>query len=235
MKINNTDISVYNAKQLNFTYNHNAISNGSAWAAGAAVPYFAPNKYGFASYTLALAVHGNGREEIRRNCSDIIAQLQKPADLTLDGFSTRLRVILRSHNEIERSLQRYHRLELTFDGYEYGETVTASGITLLTIKNPGNMPSPGIITLTPSANVSHAFLTGICFDAAKGGDLPVTVEDMTNGIPVILDGLTGLITEAGAPREVEMWTLPMFLPGVTTITCTSEDVAVTAQCIPIYA
>ena len=235
MKINSTDISVFNAKQLNFTYNHNSMSNSSAWPAGAAVPYFAPNKFGFASYSLTLAVHGNGREEIRRNCSDIISQLQKPADLTLDGFATKFRVILKSHNEVERSLQRYHRLELTFDGYEYGETVTASGVTLFTVKNPGNIPSPGIITLTPSADVAHAFLTGICFDALKGGDLPVTVEDMTSNVPVILNGLTGLITEAGQPREVEMWTLPMFLPGVTTITCTSEKVSITAQCIPLYA
>lgn len=235
MKINNTDVSAFNAKQFNFQYEHNALTNDSEWPPGAVTPYLSKNSVGFAVFTVTLVVKGAGREEIRRNCSSILSLLTGPVDLTLDGFSqTKFRGILTGHTEEERSLRAYHLLRLTFNGYEYGEAVTVTGASSLTVNNPGNIISPGIVTITPRIGAASIQLTGICLDPVTGVDQPVTISTITNGKVIVLDGITGLITEDGAAKEAEMWTLPAFKSGSTTVTCNNSNMDIAVEVLPLY-
>ena len=234
MKINNTDISAFSAKQFTFETGHNSLTNASEWAAGSAVPYFARNDIGFASYTLTLVVKGQNRQEIMRNCSDILALLTGPVDLTVDGFSHKYKVVLDGFSHTERAQRTYHLLTLEFHGYEYGATVTEEGETSITIVNPGNLVSPAIVTVTPQADITSVTLSGICRNSRTGEGIDVVIPDLEEGKPVILDGVSGLTTQDGDPKNVTMWTLPTLLPGSNIVTCNNAFVTVTVECIPLY-
>ena len=238
MLINGTEISLYQAKQHTVTIEHSGIRNESDWQPYAAVPFLDRNQTGFKEWTVVLIVKGAGREEIIQNCSDILSLLIEPADLTLDGFDHHFRGILKSHDRKETVPRRYHKLELTFEGYEYGEEIitTANSAVSFTVTNPGNMVSPCIVEITPQIGVASLTITGICRDSYTGEDLPVTIDNLETGKAVILNGLTGLITQAGEQKggDVLMWALPSMLPGENVIMVSSERMNITIKSTPFY-
>lgn len=228
MKINNIDISAYGAKQWNFSYEHSNIQNESAWAAGAAVPYLAKNNIGFSSFTVTLMMKAaEGREAIRRACSNILSLFIGPVDLELDGFETKFKAVLKSHSETERSLRQYHLLQLTFIGYEYGSDVTAAGTGEVTINNPGNITSPVYITIVPS-------ITGDILIAGFADN--IEIAECTAGKTITIDGKTGLIMEGRSPKiaDVDIWALPELPPGESTIACTDDGAIMTVTVTPLY-
>lgn len=227
MKINGTDISTFGAKQWNFTYEHSDVQNDSAWAVGAAVPYFAKNNIGFSSFTVTLMMKAAGRKEIRRACSNILSLLLGPAVLELDGFDTKFKAILQSHSETERALRQYHLLQLTFLGYEYGADVTSSGTGEVTIANAGNIISPVYLTVVPSADGT------IQIDGFT--DL-ITIEDCTAGQTIQIDGINGMVMDGDAPKiaDVEMWTLPQIAPGESRIVCSDSSAIISVTVTPLY-
>jgi len=58
-----------------------------------------------------------------------------------------------------------------------------------TITAQGNLPSPAIVTLTPTQDIGAVALTGLT-------KRPITVRQLHAGAPVTIDGEKGLITEA---------------------------------------
>ena len=85
MRINNTDISTYNAKQRTIAVNsHNKLQNDSEWLPGSSVPYLSALKTGMKDLTVTLWVYGAGRNEIVANCSGIIASMMNPSDFVFD-------------------------------------------------------------------------------------------------------------------------------------------------------
>lgn len=235
MLINGFDVANLNAKQFAVEFSHAVIINDSAWDKGAAAPYFAPTYTGFRSFTVVLYVKGETRQEIIQNCSDIVAKLLGPVDLVLDGFSHYFRATLSgTPTRDERAQRQFHRLTLPFVGYEFGDEVEVEGTTELTIDNPGNMTSPCRIELTPTISTATLQLTGICRDPFTGADLPVTVNNLTTGKVVVIDGVTGLVTQDGAIKEVDAWELPSMLPGRNIITCDNQVVNVKVTTTPLY-
>lgn len=235
MLINGFDIANLNAKQFAVEFAHASIKNDSTWDKGAAGPYFAPTYTGFKQFSVSLHVKGANREEIIHNCSDIASRLLEPVDLVLDGFSHYFRAVLSgAPSRDERSQRKFHRLTLPFVGYEYSDEVEVSGASSLTVKNPGNIVSPCRIELTPTIGTASLQLTGICRNPFTGEDLPVTVKNLTTNKVVVIDGLTGLITENGTVKEVDAWELPSMKPGTNIITCDNQVVNVKVIVTPLY-
>lgn len=235
MLINGFDVANLNAKQFAVEFTHANIKNDSAWDKGTAAPYFAPTYTGFRSFNVSLNVKGADREEIIQNCSDIVSKLLEPVDLVLDGFAHYFRATLSgTPSRDERSQRQFHRLTLPFIGYEFGREVEVSGTTSFTVTNPGNIVSPCRVEITPRAGAASIQLTGICRDSFTGEDLPVTMKDMVTGRTVIIDGLTGLVTQDGAIKEVDAWELPSVKPGSNTITCNNSYMTVKVIVTPLY-
>ena len=225
MRINGSDIALYQARQLRVTIGHQEIKNNHSWAPGSGVPYFAPNQYGFKRFQVVLMVKGEGREEIKLNCSRILSLIQGKTKLELDGFQTTfVGVLSAAPTREERSRKKWHTLTLDFDGYEYLTPVVISGTGEVEVNSPGTIESPAIVTLTSEVRVNPVRLTGLCHDHYLGSDLPVTIEDMEANTPIVIDGVTGLITQGGSARDIDAWTLPSFLPGKTRVTCDSTYV-----------
>lgn len=235
MLINGFDIANLNAKQFAVEFSHAAITNNSAWDKGAAAPYFAPTFTGFRSFTVVLYVKGANRQEIIQNCSDIVAKLLQPVDLVLDGFSHFFRATLSgTPTRDERAQRQFHRLTLPFVGYEFGDEVEVSGASSFVVNNPGNIISPCRVEITPRSGAGSIQLTGICRDSFTGEDLPVTMKDMVTGKTVIIDGLTGMVTQDGAIKEVDAWELPSVKPGANTITCNNSYMTIKVIVTPLY-
>ena len=235
MKINNINISTFNAKQRTISIaNHNKIKNDSEWLWGSAIPHLSADYIDMKDFIVSLWVYGSGRNEISANCSNIIAASLVPAELTLDGYDHKVMGILQSVKQTERSVDRFHILELTFAGYEFGDDVTVSGYSSLTINNPGNIPSPAVVEITPAAGASSIQITGICRDSFTGVDLPCTIKNLTAGKTVRLDTLTGLVTEDNLPKEMDLWTLPSFKPGATVVTCNNNRMGLSVTVRPLF-
>ena len=88
MKINETDIELYQARQRRVNISHMEVKNQSEWAPGSGVPYFASNQYGFKHLQVVLMVKGQDREDIKLNCSKILSLIRGKTKLKLDGFGT---------------------------------------------------------------------------------------------------------------------------------------------------
>ena len=239
MKINDIDISRYNARQWRVEFGQSDIKSETEWVRGSPLPFFDENYRGFKDVTVTLMVYGTSREDIRNKISDITALLLEPAELHLDGYARKFKGILTKSNVRENSdsaRKRFQTLELQFDAYEHGEELktTAAGITEIQVANPGNIVSPAVIEITPQIGIAELTITGICRDSSNGADLPVTVRTLTSGKTVVLDGVSGLITEDGQLKDAEIWELPTLLPGTNKITLSSNRMNVTIRVLPMY-
>lgn len=227
MKINSWDISNARAKQWNVTKGHNSLSNPSEWGAGALSPVLLDSRIGFQSWSIVLLVYGTSREDIQRNASLILSKMLGPVDIELDGFSRKFYGYLKTHSVEESSKKRFHRLTLNLDGYEYSAQMTVSGKSSISVSNPGTLPTPCILTISPTQAAGQITVSGLYTGSVK-------VTNVTSGTPIVIDGETGIITEGGRLREYDFWKLPAVKPGSSTLTVSSSFATVSVSFKPRY-
>ena len=238
MLIGTTNIASHHGKQHTVVFSHNAIRNESEWGSFCAAPFFDRNRSGFKEWTVTVVVKDTGREAIIADCSAILSLLAGAVDLTLDGFSHKFRGILTRHDRKENAPRRYHMLELTFEGYEYGTVITVNGnsVKSFSVNNTGNLPSPCVIEITPTVGAASITLKGVCRDSNTGADLPVKIANLESGKKVVIDGLSGLITQDGKQKggDVDIWALPSMKPGKNTITVDNDKMNITIKTTPLF-
>ena len=88
--------------------------------------------------------------------------------------------------------------------------------------------------ITPRVGAASITLTGLCRDSFTGEDLPVIIKNLTTGNVVVIDALTGLITEAGNLKDIDIWALPSLLPGANQVSCSSSSMTVKVIVTPLY-
>lgn len=235
MTINGKSINIYNARQHNVAFDHNSISNNSEWQDGAVLPFLRRNTVGFKNMTIRVIVKGDGREEIIRNTSSLLGALMGPVILGLDDYNHKFKGILKNYKTTELSMKRFHALELTFECYEFGETVSKSGTGTIKIYNPGNIESPCKLSVTPVTASNYSTITGISRGSKDGEELAVTIEKMVSGREIVLDGINGIFTIAGSPDSgIDIWTLPSLKPGLNKIVCSAGGAGMTCEVMPMY-
>ena len=242
MTINGVEVSTFGARQSHITFGHHTYSNESAWIRSSPLPHLENNYIGFKSFEVDLIVKPiagqqaeNARDAINKNISDLLAELLQPAVLELDGFSHSFKGILKSHKVDEMSPRHWHKLTLEFDGYEYGTEITYSGTSSITIVNPGNILSPLLLEIMPTATVNNVTVTGICRNPHTGADMPVTMGKITQNKVIRLDGANGLFTEDGALKSnIDIRVPPAITGGTHTITCSAASASMVATVLPLY-
>lgn len=236
MTINGIDVSTWGARQSTVRFGQTNYTNSSYWKAGTAIPMIFSGITGFKSLTVTLIFKDGTRNDKLKGASDVVAACKDKVALILDGIDHRFTGYLVSAQNEELSTRWLHRLTLQFSGYEHGANFEVSGTSSLTINNPGNTASPARVALTPTANISSVTLTGLCRDPYTGEDQTVTVNSLTNGRLIVINGINGGITEApGNPKDIDIWHLPTMLPGENTVTCSDSRVNIVVRTIPIYA
>ena len=240
MQINGVDISRWHARQWAVSIGNHAITNNSEWNRGSPDPFMIGGTIGFKTLKVTLLIKDSTRELMTLDRSNIVASLLEPADIILDGFAHKFRMVLSKDASFEETVgyrqDRWHKLTLELQGYEYGPEISASGTTTLSITNPGNLDTPAVLELLPSISTVPIILRGICRSPDTGEDDPVTVRNLETNKKVIIDGETGLITQEGAQKagDVDLWELPVLSPGVNEITCDNVNVTMTVRFKPRY-
>lgn len=238
MLIGNWNILNAHAKQRSVKIGHCSVKNSSEWPRGHPSPFFIRNDIGFKSLTVTLWVYGDSREDIINNRSIVLSHLLEPVTLTLDGFAHKFFGIMTKSTPEETVMERWHKLTIEFNCYEFEDRapVTYSGSTTILLNNKGNMPTPVTIEITPQIGAASIVLNGICRDYDTGEDLPVTVRELTTGNTVIIDGETGLITQDGELKaaDVDIWSLPVLLPGENKITVNNNRMDITLRFRPHF-
>lgn len=240
MQINGIDISQWHARQWAVSIGNHAITNSSEWNRGSPDPFLTGGAISFKTIKVTLLIKDSTRETMTLDRSNIVAALLEPADIVLDGFIHKFRAVLSKDASFEETVNyrqdRWHKLNLELQGYEYGSEVAVSGSSELSIVNPGNLNTPAVLELLPTISTVPVTIQGICRDPATGEDSPVVVRALTTNKKVIIDGETGLITQEGAQKagDVDLWELPLLAPGVNTITCDNVNITMTIKFKPRY-
>lgn len=243
MLIGAWDISNANAKQWNVTPGNHSFNNDSDWVRGSPIPVLFKSKLGFKTIKITMMVYGNGRKEILANCSEILSHLLEPVKLKLDNFEHEFYGVMTKHNFDENPFNalklknnRASKLTIEFNCYEYADEipVTASGATTVLVSNPGNILTPAIVEITPQIGAASITVTGICRDANTGEDLPVKISDLLTGKKIILNGETGLFTQEGNLKDIEIWEMPTLLPGDNRITVDNNRTDITVRFRPRF-
>lgn len=238
MLIGTWDISNAQAKQRSVTIDHCSLKNSSEWARGHPSPFFTGNDIGFKTLKVTVWVYGSKRESIVNNRSIILSHLLEPAELTLDGFQHKFYGILTKATPEETAMNRWHKLTLEFNCYEFEEhdPVTYSGSTTILLSNKGNIMTPATVEITPQIGAAAIVLNGICRDYDTGEDLPVTIRDLETGKKVTINGENGLITQDGEQTvpDIDIWGLPALLPGDNKITVNNNRMDITVRFRPRF-
>lgn len=238
MLIGTWDISKANAKQRSIKIGNCTIKNSSEWPRGHPAPIVGQNDISFKPLTVTMWVYGNNREDIINNRSIILSHLLEPVELTLDGFKHKFYGILTKATPEEAAMDRWHKLTLELNCFEYEEhdSATFGGTTTILLSNKGNIFTPVVIEITPQIGAASIVLSGICRDYDTGEDLPVTIKNLETGKKVIIDGETGLITRDGKlmAEDIDIWGLPTLLPGENKITINNSRMDITVRFRPRF-
>ena len=235
MTINGTNITTFGARlhRVNFAYGD--MSNESEWIRSAVLPHLTGTVSTWKRITVELFVYGEGRDEIHSRVSSLYAALLSPADIVFDNIAHYFKMVLVNHSEEEFTPKKKHKVTLELQGYEYGDTVTVSGGSSISVTNPGSAESPLRLSITPSATATNVKLTGVCRNKRTGEDMPVTLQTMTSGTVIVLDGANGLFTEGTALKgDILIKAVPALKPGTTVISSDNSNVALSATVLPIY-
>lgn len=251
MKINGWDISGAQARQWNVTPGFSDIENESEWQRGSPLPFFVNGSIGWKTIQITFLVYGSDRNEILQNCSSLLSHMMSESViLELDKFGHKFCGFLSKHDFTENPLgrlkvtsNRLSKLTVDFSCYEYAEqpdgspfAESASGMLETVVTNPGNIWTPCVVEITPKVGAEAFSITGINQNPDTGESLPVVIRNTTKDKVVILDGETGKITEDGVNKsaDVDIWSLPVLMPGTNRITLNNTWMDVTVKYRPRF-
>lgn len=240
MQINGIDISRWHARQWAVTIGNHAITNSSEWDRGSPDPFLIGSTIGFKTIKVTLLIKDSSREIMTLDRSNIVAALLEPADITLDGFSHKFRVVLSKDASFEETVNYrqdlWHKLTLELQGYEYGSEISVTGSSSLTVNNPGNIVAPATLEITPVIGSASITVSGLCRDPDSKNDYPVTIRNLVTGKKVVIDGENGLVTQDGALKagDTDFWEAPILFPGVNKITCNNSNMKMVVKFKPRF-
>lgn len=236
MTVNGVDVIKYGVRQWNLQPDFSELKNESEWISGAMLPMMQNGTAGFKKMKVSIMIRGDTRQEIWQKSGDFIAGLMDPCEYRFDNFEHCFYGYLKNASQAETSLQRWHKATLELVGYEYGaEVINSTTAKTIAVQNEGNMLTPAIIEITPVINLVELSIGGLVRNFNTGEEKVIKVRNLNNGRKIIIDGVTGLITEEGINKfaEVDLWDLPALLPGNNQITV-DKDINLTIRHKPRY-
>lgn len=237
MKINGVDAKeVYGVKEWNVVPAFSTLKNESVWNEGNLQPMLFGSTVGFKKISASIVIRGSNRDDIWNKSADFISKLLEPCEIQFEGFEHYYALVLTNASQAEQSLKRWHKATLELQGYEYGaEIAEVTSERTITINNIGNLKAPAIIEIVPLINLVDITITGAVKNLLTGEDKDIVIKDLINGQKTIIDGESGLVTQAGENKfnDVDMWDFPMLMQGINTITV-DKDVKLTVRYKPRY-
>lgn len=231
MKINGTDIRVYNAKQLTADVQPPSIINNYEWLSGATLPTELDTDIQMGHLKLAIYFKGKDRNSIIRSASEFMMNFIKPCRLELDGYKgTYIGFITSNDYEKKNAKQRYV-VNVEFDGFFVDDdlSITFDGKTSASFYKAGTRDAPCIVEVYAKSTLTNYTIAGL-------GDDDIIIESLAAGKTVVIDAKTGLVTIDGANAfdKVNMWTFPVLKTGETALTFSNTKARVTIRYTPMW-
>lgn len=232
MKINGEDIGRYKAKQLTVEFEPPQDGSGYEWPEGMLMPIESQTVQKCGKCTVVLLLRGENRNEITRNSSTLHGLcLPGPVELTLDGYKGTYTGFLKEFKPEKTITPKSYKVQAVFSGWMKDTPVKLEyiGQTQATLHRVGSRPTACVLTIKPQTNIEKLTMKG-------WGNHDVTVENMTAGHAIVIDGKTGLITQDGENKaqDVTLWALPAMDETQKTITWDNESCDIVVEYTPLW-
>lgn len=232
MRINNEPIEKYGAKKLTFEIQPAQDETAVEWIDKAVVPTQGTTTVTFGSAKAVLYFRGTDRGRIIQNMAQVLALLSSEALLKVPGYRGEYVAYLKSSNidQVLRSKTR-QKLTLEFRGYLRGDKQRRKyqGVTAAQLTRVGARPTPVILTITPQADMDSFTVAGFTDD-------PITITNLSAGVPVTIDGRDGTAWERGESKgaDVDLWEAPALRKPVAALAFSDAAPTVTVEYWPIW-
>lgn len=228
MLINNVDINIYNAilnsKNISVSEIENNIlllKNNTAIKLN--------NKYKLKKIELKLTLEGENEDIINTNISNITKEM---IDCIIEFNNSKYKYKAFLQESVPKKIYRYaYELDVTLIGYAYTDIVIEdlNRILTKTITNTGNIDTPCTVEITPSIDIIDIKIEGL-------SDEPITIKNLKQNTPVIIDGESCLVIENGINKfsDTDMWEFPRLKPGANIIKLSKDSCDITIKYKPRY-
>lgn len=196
-----------------------------------------PDSQEWSKIKASLLVEGSSEEDVLLKISSIVS-LCRRGELKFPDFNFSYHAILNEHSS-KMVMETAYELGLDFAAdYKIGaeKSVYLNRVTSGTVNNPGNVPTPCIIEVTPSISLSDFTVGGAARNITSGADEPITIKSLSAGQKVTINGEDCTITAGGANKfaDSSFWEFPSLLPGSNSLFFSRNTCDVTIRFRPRY-
>ena len=232
MKINNNPIQRYGATLLTWEMQPAQDATAVEWIDKAVVPTPGTTTITFGTATAVLYFRGTDPGRIIQNMAEVLRLLTSEALLKVPGYRGEyVAYLTTSKIEKVQRIKTRRKLTLNFKGYLRGDKQHREyqGVTGATLNRVGTRPTPVILTITPLADMDSFTVAGFTDD-------PITITNLSAGIPVTIDGRDGTAWERDVSKaaDVDLWEPPALREPVATLEFSDASPTVTVEYWPIW-
>lgn len=194
MKINTTDIRIFNAKQLTVTYEPPSTAVSVELFEGGLMPSESETYTPLSNVTVGVLFRGETRNEIQRYVSDFNAALQKGVTLTLDGYERKFKGYMTANTLSKTITKSRYTGEFKFTGYWFSDEVRIQweNTNEMEFEVFGNRWTPCKLTITALEYIEELKINGFSDE--------ITIKTIPRGETVVIDSVKGFVTIDGANK-----------------------------------
>lgn len=198
MRIDETDIRTFNAKQLTVDYTLPSTVVSVDMFDGALIPSEGETYTPLSGVTVGILFKGRTRDEVQRYVSDFSAMLQKGVALTLDGYSRHFKGYMTGNTLSKTITKGKYTADFTFTGYWFSDTVshTWENVNEVEFDVAGNRWSPCKLTITAIEYIEEMRINGFSDE--------IIIHTIPRGETVIIDGEKGFVTIDGKNKFADV-------------------------------
>lgn len=230
MKINGTDIRVYNAKQLTADVQPPSIINNYEWLSGATLPTELDTDIQMGHLNLSIYFKGKDRNSIIRSASEFMMNFTKPCRLELDGYKGIYIGFITSNNYEKKNVKQRYIVNVEFDGFFVDDdlSITFDGKTSASFYKVGTRDAPCVVEVYAKNALTNYTITGLGEN--------IIIESLAAEKTVVINAKTGLVTIDGANAfdRVNLWEFPTLRAGETALTFSDTNARVTIRYTPMW-
>ena len=163
MKINGTDIRVYNAKQLTVDVQPPSIMNNYEWLSGATLPTELETDVQMGHLKLSIYFKGKDRNSIIRSASEFMMNFTKPCRLELDGYKGTYIGFIASNDYEKKNVKQRYVVNVEFDGFFVDDdlSITFDGKTSASFYKVGTRDTPCVVEVYAKSTLTNYTITGL--------------------------------------------------------------------------
>ncbi len=225
MKINGINLEQYHAKLLDYVPGGTAVTNHYNLGYRSLSPVLLDTEVALKTLSVTLTIQGQDRQEAAEYLSMLNKVLYRESELEMpDGYL--YFCILTGISEAAHTSEGLCDVTYTFDAVQRLPLVTAAleSKSEQTFYCQGEVACECRLTITAPQDLEAFTINGL------------TIQNLEQDVPVVVDGLKKLVTQAGENKfqETNLVDFPRLEPGQNTFTLSDATVAVQVEYYPTF-